>query len=587
MSLLPGFASEVESGKLKVESLITLSFRFLLLVLFLLITYHLSLITDVVLAAPGDPPNPQPCQDGILNLNKLTKSFLDPIELSVPAPPGNLNDQVPIQIEITVNVDFSKLQAIFASPNSNYLEGKFQDDSHRLADILSLPSKNFNLFHGPGQKTSAKVLVDDLRKKYVEYVYNKPTLPESTSKYTDIEGQGEPKTIYDLVNEFGLPNPPQAGNDKTQWLATWGRYWEKIPTAYSEFYYGQLNFYQSIGNAEFDQFKNNDFNMCPAPLRTIYFVMPEFWRTTSISDQLNQVIVPCAAQSWRHGLTEEENSCGTSPTASTTSSQPQPQNILSGTVSFCKKLISNSSKNLQKALEKVIKVSYKLLNPIKTAYAKEKEAKDCAFKLFPDSKKGSAPFCALPPLVPADAPPPLYGPQPGEPQLQPGEICTDVNDPNQLDTDNQNVNCTFKITVSGRVTIDPNNLDNCTQNGTTYSCNVKIGVWPEFRIPWLAEIWNNTTYSDEEETDYVGSDQKTGRPGIYTFFKPKSTDFVVFPNEGEDKNLPSQDLEGKEVKQPFFGATDCNKEFSRDIALKPKALQEALGITAGCKTGGQ
>lgn len=590
--------------------------KVLLSVVILVFTLSTLTLTHPAFAQP-DPPNPQPCKNTV-ETEKLTDNYLEPVEFSETRT-GEPGTTFQLERSLYFKVDFSKLQALFGTSNSNYLEGRFQDTSHRQENILGLSSSNFNLFHGSGQKTAPKVMVDELRKNYVQYVYNKPTLAESANTYTDIEGSGNPKTIYDLVSEFGLPNPPEASADKSQWLQTWGRYWEKIPTAYSEFYEGKIEFRAASGKEVIEKIETE--SDCPLPIRTIKFVMPEFWRTTSISDQLNQLVVPCAAQSFRHGQNNDQ--CG--ETVQANSNQSKPESILGRAISFCKDLIANSSKGLSKTLKRAIKISLNFLNPVKTAFAQNNSQPPpslCVKKTPQKDKEGNAPYCALPPD-----------------QLEPGDSCTSQNDNNKLDKENPNVNCTFQVVWTGQMTIpqdpitspDPN-LD-CTDNGDgTFTCSLKVKIWPVFRIPWLAEIWNNTLYSDETEGQPeagVGSQQETGRPGIYSVFTPLAVSLINSTASFDElfakcqsgdqkaceelfkitkvcgeipqnpliapfecfkaflpKNLPgkTQQASSNDPKERFIGGTDCAKEFVRDIALKPKALQEYLGIEAACKT---
>jgi len=579
------------------------TFRISLIVFFLLITYHLSLITSGASAA--GPPNPQPCENAV-ETDKLTDNYITDENRDAPIKftddqaiqvKGKRDEDVIVSQSFSFTVDFSNLQALFSTTNSNYLEGKFQDDAHRLANIVNLSSQNFNLFHGPGQKTSAKILIDDLRKKYMEYVYNKPTLLESTNKYTDIEGKGDPKTIYDLVGEFGLPDPPEANEDRTQWLATWGRYWEKIPTAYSEFYVGKLEFKQAVGKETIRQFEAGKLCLLSLP-RVIEFILPQFWRTTATSDQLNQMIVPYAAQSFRdHGTITQQADAG---------------NILSKALSLCKKLLDQTPEALLKSLRRVIKISLDSANPIKTAFAQTDTTPTGCFKISKPAKEGNEKYCALP----AD-------------QLLPGETCQNKTDENKLDQDNPNVVCTFNITWIGEVTIDPENkakiFDHCDDNGDgTYTCFLPLKIWPVFRVPWLAEIWNSTLYSDQAETG-TQSLQETGRPGVYSFFTPQAVgDYFLPPTfaslvqrckdgnqaacnqtskiasecaQGDaerlvkyclpdllSKSLPGKQIESgdEDLKKRFIGATDCGKEIVRDLALKPKALQDSLGVKIDC-----
>jgi len=573
----------------------------------LLVAGFLLLATSYLLpatsyAAPGSPPNPQPCKNAI-EADKLTDNWITdgngnpPIVRTLTAP-GSIGTQVTVTLDTSFTVDFSKLQAIFGTPNSNYLEGRFQDQSHQTIDLTSLKSSDFNKYHGPGQKAAPKAMTDQLRVKYVDYVYNKPELAESVNTYADTKGV-DPKTVYDLVNQFGLPNPPDPSDDRTTWLATWGRYWEKIPTAYSEFYTGELQFRLASGQETFTKIKNGE--ICPPPIRTIKFVMPDFFRTTATSGQLNQVVVPKAAQS------QENNNLILKAAVST-------KNTLAKVLEKCFQAATQNP--ISKSLRKVIKVTLEHIpRPIENAYAAaDQPSSSPCIRVLDKSKEGTAPYCALPA---------------GE--LQPGDSCTNPNptDPNKLDRNNPNVVCTFRLFWQTTLTFGDKSsggdFDSCTDtngDGVIDTCTIEVRVWPVFRIPWLAEIWNNSLYSDSDEPGIV-SGQKTGRPGVYTFFTPQSvSDQLLPPNLqklkercqagnqsacqailGEigacfglnifefysciaklvTRNLPGE-VQQTDTKERFVGATDCSKGFTRDVALKPKALQNALGIKTGCQT---
>lgn len=538
-----------------------------------LVTSRWLLATSLFLLAASSAfaatsPDPRPCEDALYT-DKFTKVVLEPKEhtFTVTGADGEL---VTLEHDFEVEVDFSELTAIFASSNSNYLEGKFQSDKHRFANITDLSSQDFVSYHGPGQEAAPKVLVDDLKENYVEYVYNKPTLAESNNKYTDIEGQGDPKTIYDLVTELGLPDPPQADEDRSDWLATWGRYWEKIPTAVDEFYYGIFRFPLVVGQKELEKVKKGN---CPRS-RAVYFVMPQYFRPTSIANQLNQMMVPKAAQSSSNKFVEE--------------------NLLASAVNNAKAVLAEIAQNclsffadnpLATSLKKVIKISLNFPTPVKNAYAAVSIPPDpfpekcpAPIPLLPNDKEGQGPFCSLPEFKPCIGESPCTL----ERQLEPGESCTNVDSPDKLD-DGSLVKCIFKA-QHFRTTLVINNPGwDCEQlPDGQYRCQLTIWVFPTFYIPWLAPIWNNTTYSDgADQIAVFNTNQETGKPGVYTFFKPNSVDFNVFPN---GKNLPSKEQQAADdIKQRFFGATDCNKEFTRDIALKPKALQQHLGIKAGCE----
>lgn len=350
--------------------------RSILLIVFclLFVINCLFLSPKPAASAPGDPPNPQPCKNAINDQDKLTDNYITgengdpPISFKVTGqgtpgtsiPPATILGTLSPQSK-DFTVDFSQLQAIFGSQNSNYLEGNFQDQAHQSINLINTQRADFNSYHGPGQKSAPIVLTDQLRTKYVTYVYNKPELPESANKYSDING-ANPKTIHDMVKTpFPFPpNPPSMGGDKTIWNSTWGMYWEKIPTAYSEFYLGKLEFRATVGLETINQVKtarnkDGDFApMCPIPLRTIEFVMPDFFRATATSGELNQIIVPNAAQS------KDSNNVILS----------FADNTKSAFSSFIQKCVNLATKNpLSKKLHKVVSELIKDANPVKDVYA--------------------------------------------------------------------------------------------------------------------------------------------------------------------------------------------------------------------------
>lgn len=553
MSLLPGFS------KLAFSLFLVSSFLFL--------------VTNPTFAQPATP-DPKPCEN-TLYTDKLTKIVLEPQvqQLSATDLPGNPGE---IQHTFTFHVDFSKLSAIFAQPNSDYPEGRFQDAAHRQTDILSLDQPSFNLFHGPGQKVAPKVMVDQLKQKYVKYISEKPQQAESGNLYFDISGQN-PKTIFDLVSTFGEPNPPSLGGNREVWLTTWGQYWEKIPTAVSEFYYGIFTYAVIEGEKGLKLLEEK--GECPGKERRVFFVLPEYFRTASIANQLNNLVVPAAAQSSEEKFVDQNLLVQTAN---------DTKNALAKFIQACLKPFKNLS--LGSPLKKIIGLDF--LHIVKDVYAAavapnpfnippvEKCPKPIA--PLPDDKEGSGPFCSVPEFI--------YN----TPNLNEGE-CQNVESPNKLD-EGTNVKCTFQRNYQRAPLIgtekDPGVWDSCTPTNDgsgRYTCTLTVRVYPIFYIPWLAPIWNNTTYSDENDKEAIfgdgktGKEQETGRPGVYTLFKPNSVDFTVFP---EGKNLPSKEQgAADELKQRFLGAADDNKVFSRDRALKPCALQEYLGIEAACKTG--
>ena len=615
---------------------------------------------------PPSPPDeltliPNPCENAV-ETEKLTDNYITkpgvldpPIEAAGVELTGTLNQAVTIPLNASFTVDFSRMQSLFGYPSSDYLEGRFQEPSHKTADLFSLKPAELNSWRGPIYKSTPKLMTDEMKRRYVEYVYtkrdgnNKLSLPESADKIADIAGQN-PKTITELVADYGIPFPPQPGQDRSMWLATWGKYWEKIPTSYNELYKGKLEFAVIGSEKSFEDLKNGQ-GCAAISARTVEFNVPDFGRTTLAADQLNQVVVPYAAQSFRdHRIAEQ--GVGQGP----------PKNFLAKAVDFCKKIISAPA-SVVKGLQKAIKVTLDFLSPVKPVYAQDANDGPTCIKSLRPGKEGNAPYCALP----AD-------------QIQPGDSCT-INKvaPNKLNPENPNDVCTFQI-GSFTTTINPQNpfWDTCRDNGNgTYTCTVaKIRVYPNFRLPWIAEIWNRTLYSDAKEaglgsvqgakTDEkgqvlqgstatgIGSPQVTGRPGVYAAFIPKvlydkfeeDNNYAelerVFkacpryfgpipdPNAPPDdpvaceklktayaaciaevissinllavgspefvqsvvdcvasrvgKNLSGQSASdaSNENRERFVGAVDCGKHYSRDVALKPKALQTYLGIGVAC-----
>lgn len=612
-----------------------------------LITFHSSLSTSFA----AGPPDPKPCKNPIVDEKSLVDNYLldkngNPLpgltfNLGEVSGDGENGQSVSVKPQtFSFTVDFSKLQSLFGDSNSNYFEGKAQSEQRRTTNLLGLNSQDLQKFNGPIQKAQPAILVDEQKKNYVKYVYDHNQLAESANKYTDIENKGTEKTIYDLVTEYGQPQPPKANaskEEKDAWMQTWGKYWAKIPTSYSEFYQGELAFHYIAGDYSLSIFKdpkNDKANpdrgaTCPnrAIQDTIKFVLPEFARTTQTSDQLNRLIVPKAAQSYQfHPFLQTSQTQGSNDNKNLT-------NPIAGFFDYCWKILSNQTRNVIENFRKSSPVSLKIPNlmdiiapPI---LAQSQAENPSCIKLLNEAKAGTAPYCPLPLTEIA--------------RLGSAVSCSNKQDSLNLEQDNHNVVCTFTLTTSHTTYYVTKDDPACTQkNGSEYTCQVKLYIVPNFRIPWLAAIWNNTLYSDRSDID--DPTQETGRPGLYSFFTPKaigdgpitkaelyqlftdciqSTDlqsvscsklFKIFdqlakdnpnadagcvevasnPNQlvrcfgtviGQlDKNLPgTADKSSQETaKQRFIGATDCSKQFVRDIALKPKALQTALGIQTEC-----
>lgn len=599
-------------------------------------------------AAHAAEPTPLPCQYPIIDEGILTDNWL--VDENKKPPPGLHRIKITVirpaglhHISEPVNftVDFSQLGALFGPTNSNYLEGKFQDEGHRSTNVAGLSPADISKYHGAGQKAAPRAMLDALRVKYVDYVNNNPTLAESGNLFTDFNGQN-PKTINDMVVAFGdNPVPPSAGGNKEAWQNGWGKYWDKIPTAYSEFYEAKIVFREEshILDRDFIQ-KVLDKEYCPDRLpREIKFVMPEFFRTTATSGQLNQVIVPKAAQSTHTNNLILEGYQGQSA---------QSQSVLGKIIDTCLKVFKNNpiSESLRKVISFLIDEAW-LFPPVlaQSNQSEPPDPNDC-IRILKDGKEGQDPYCALP-----------------RDQLEAGESCTNQEDPYKVDKDNPRVICHFKINWEPHhnpmripdVGPNHNQWDECHPVGRgLWSCTVEVSIWPIFRIPWQTELWNNTLYSDIKDREpFIGSplDQVTGRPGVYSFFTPVSifeteiealvrkcrpetdpqsqacSDLVnlastsieewnrLYNSNLEDcferflpgPGAPPDSLEqlekciknefaSLEKKKPgetdrstdddlgrrFIGGTDCSKEYVWHNALYPKAAQQQFGITNDC-----
>jgi len=586
---------------------------------------------------------PNPCEDAV-ETDKLTDNYVTDLDGSAPielnttiTKTGRRGELVTVELNQSYPVDFSQLQALFGYTNSDYLEGRFQDPAHKTADLFSLESAKLNSWRGPEQKSTPKLIIDEMKRKYVEYVYtkrdaqNRLSLPESADTIADIAGQN-PKTITELVADYGMPFPPQPGQDRSAWLASWGKYWEKIPTSYNELYKGKLEFAVVGGEKAYQEIQAGQG--CAAYVaRTVEFNVPDFGRTTLVSDALNQTVVPYAAQSFRDHRTEAQG-VGQAPAGSP----------LAKVLGFCKKIIVDTPAKVLEGLRKVVKITLDFLTPVKTAYAQEENVNTCIKIAYP-GKEGVAPYCAV-----------------SSDQLIAGDSCTTNKiSVNKLNTENPNVECNLVIGSVQAAIGDDRFWDSCTDNGDgTLTCTTStVRIYPNFRIPWLAEIWNNTLYSDSQEffsppvqgaktgqnsegevlqaNTGVNSPQQTGRPGFYQAFLPKVVFDELFRPEDTQaqvqqliqecsadpdapkceylkqivsscirdpgqvdpslgnvivqcmkarwgKNLPGQAASDtvSDIRERFIGGTNCAKHGSRDLALKPDALQNYLGITSQC-----
>lgn len=246
----------------------------------------------------GDPPGPEGVTDP--TALKFTFVYSGPVGF-YPGQP--LSGTAALTKTIKFTADFSKLQAIFGAPNSDYWEGKYQSPQNTQANLLAMKNPELIKHQGPIGKIDPTAVTNDVRQKYVKYVDEKPELAESKTQFSDFNGQNL-KNINELVTTYGLPNPPGPSDDRTSWLNTWGKYWENIPTTYNEFYIGKLEFRPVHGTAKIQAMKRGDPGACfpNNTLRTVEFPVPNFFRSAATSGVLNQVLLPKSAWSDQNDL---------------------------------------------------------------------------------------------------------------------------------------------------------------------------------------------------------------------------------------------------------------------------------------------
>ena len=232
--------------------------------------------------------------------------------------------------------------------------------------------------------------------------------------------------------------------------------------------------------------------------------MPENFRATAISGQLNTLLVPKEAQS-----DHTNNLILNGYQASSNNNKSLLAKIWGGCLRFFK------SNPISKALQKVIS-SLRLFDPPEVlAQTSDSTDPNNCIRVFKEGKEGQGPYCALP-----------VG------ELQQGERCTNQQDNFKLDKENPNVICTFRIVWERPLRFEAgpreDQFDYCDED----SCTVYVSIWPVFRIPWLSELMNNSLYSDTPQNEpFIGSpaSQREGRPGVFSFFTPR----VVFEDELE------------------------------------------------------
>ena len=135
---------------------------------------------------------------------------------------------------------------------ADYLEGAYLDEDHRLKDLQTLKSQDFQTYFGTVVKLTPQKVQDRLKMSYIWAlaVYGKRDprpgihsdpfdasnpykLPDINFAYSDVCGQN-PRTIPELLRNYLFPNPPSLQNNPTEadyerWRHTWGKYWPKIP----------------------------------------------------------------------------------------------------------------------------------------------------------------------------------------------------------------------------------------------------------------------------------------------------------------------------------------------------------------------
>lgn len=173
----------------------------------------------------------------------------------------------------------------FARSMANYLEGKFQTDSHRKTDISRLNNNELNNFNGPLIKILPKNNIDKLRQTYVETIFQlsksgTTKLEEAATEYGDYCGQHY-RTIKDLYDAWGKPLPPglQGGVSAKVWSQTWGRYWSKFPLVTN---------WTSRGCISSTSDSNDTSETC-VPGRDLLIGVPSVARLAALSQILQQI----------------------------------------------------------------------------------------------------------------------------------------------------------------------------------------------------------------------------------------------------------------------------------------------------------
>jgi len=151
----------------------------------------------------------------------------------------------------------SNLSLPHAKEIADYLEGRFLDEDHRMADFRTFNESQFLLYYGPLIKLMPQKTLDKLKAGYIDALLDRgirqsgknpgtSLTPDMYLTFADVCGQN-PRTIYDLAKAWGVPsttpgswsdfqiiqmprfNPNATPDDWRSWNNTWGRYWPKIP----------------------------------------------------------------------------------------------------------------------------------------------------------------------------------------------------------------------------------------------------------------------------------------------------------------------------------------------------------------------
>jgi len=647
--------------------MLSMAFRSAQKLAFVTVAFILYAIPYTLYASPVHaqaPPDPFPCENPIepnpeiLTHNWMVNENREPepqsqLHNKIATKAGAEHSEVTAEYTFEFTVNFSQMGALFGPTNSDYNEGEYQQEDHKNANISELDQVDISKYNGPVQKAGNQVMLDALRIKYVDYIWRNPHLQEASDEFTNTNGDN-PRSIYEMHHDFGEqlpdldpntsnPTPPSYGGNKNDWQDKWGQYWSKIPTSYSEYYKAYIQFRAQHKAYENQALVNNSGNLIDQVLRgahcpywideTIAFVMPEYFRTTATTGQVNQIIVPGAAQSNHSNDVILQN-------------KPESQNSVSGKGNLLSTIIDKCLKAFQNnpvsnALKKVISfvhTNFLSFNVYAEPYFQtgdnpdEDYNLDC-IRILVDGKEGRDPYCALP----ADQP---------DGDLE--YTCTNQIDELKRDKNNPNVICTFKIKWKSPIMKleqgeASNQFDVCIPHPITPDwviCDVAVSLWPIFEIPWQAEIWNNTLFSDKKNLEpYLGSEsqQIKGRPGSYSFFTP----ITVFEDEidallrkcnplenpnseacNEIKTLahdsgnadfkacvervllnpealticaeevvsniakkrPGETDRGSisDLSRRVIGGTDCSKEYVWHNALYPIAAQQVYGIKNAC-----